>query len=497
MKTASARIAAPAPAAWRGRALEVGPAVRRAPLERWFVWGTWLALLAFVLVCIARYGRNIPLAEDWTLVPAYTGHEPHLFHWLWSQNNEHRVPLPRLLLLGLLHLTGGDFRAGMVASTLLLAGVAAALMRTAEALRGAVRWTDAVFPLLLLHIGHWENLVWGWQLQFTFSATLTLLLLAAVLLTPAVRGAFWPAIAAVALVALPLCGANGLVVVLGMAPWAVYAGATGPQDGSVVRVGRFALPRRLLWLGGAAAVGVALVGLYFVGYERPSWVPPNPGALKSLTAAAKIAAMAFGPGVAAHWGAFVVVTGLFLAAAAVCLVRGLIAAWRGGDVGARSVALGLACFGATAAVLTLAMGWGRAGYVPTVGLPDRYAVLAVPSLCLACFVWELYAPRTWGRLLQAGVLAVAVAALPANVAKGFSWRDWYLAGTSAVERDLATGVSRDEIVRRRREFLLHWDGELLSDGMAYLREAGTGPFRRVRDAPGNKAGTAKVVTPRA
>ncbi|MBK5186778.1 MAG: sugar transferase [Gemmatimonadaceae bacterium] len=132
------------------------------------------------LACIARYGRNIPLAEDWLMVPPMTGHEPRLASWLWAQNNEHRLPLPRLILLGVLMATH-DFRAGMVLNVLSLAALAAAMMLAARHLRGGVtRASDAFFPLALLHLGDWENLVWGWQFQFVCSAVLICALMLAI-----------------------------------------------------------------------------------------------------------------------------------------------------------------------------------------------------------------------------------------------------------------------------------------------------------------------------
>ena len=145
------------------------PSARLAPA---FVWGVWTLMTLIALACIARYGRNIPLAEDWLMVPPMTGHELHLASWLWAQNNEHRLPLPRLILLAVLSTTH-DFRAGMVLNVLSLAALAAAMIVTARWLRGGVtRASDAFFPLALLHLGDWENLVWAWQFQFVSSAVL-------------------------------------------------------------------------------------------------------------------------------------------------------------------------------------------------------------------------------------------------------------------------------------------------------------------------------------
>src|SRR5215210_336316 len=104
-------------------------------LARLVVWGTWTAMLAFVLAHIARYARNIPLAEDWVMLRPLAGTEPHFWEWVWSQHNEHRLPLPRLVYLGLLEVVP-DFRVGMVFDTLLVGALAAAMILVARRLRG-------------------------------------------------------------------------------------------------------------------------------------------------------------------------------------------------------------------------------------------------------------------------------------------------------------------------------------------------------------------------
>src|SRR5262249_37209749 len=127
--------------------------------DRWALMGVlalWAVMVSIVVCCITVYGRNVPLAEDWEMVPAQTGHESNLLEWLWAQNNEHRLPLQKAVYLVLLKASGGDFRIGMVANTLMLAGLSLAMILTARRLRGGrTRVADAFFPLALLHLGHW------------------------------------------------------------------------------------------------------------------------------------------------------------------------------------------------------------------------------------------------------------------------------------------------------------------------------------------------------
>ena len=70
--------------------------------------------------------------------------------WLWSEHNGHRIPLPRLVLLGIYGATGSDFRAGMYFNVLVLSFLALVMIQTAAAQRGYVSYTDAFFAVVLL-----------------------------------------------------------------------------------------------------------------------------------------------------------------------------------------------------------------------------------------------------------------------------------------------------------------------------------------------------------
>jgi len=109
------------------------------------------------LLFVARYGSNVPSWDGWDMVPTVTGDQPITASWLWSQHNEHRVPLPRLLYLAIIHLTVADFRTIMYFNVLAMAAAAALMIHTARRLRGSSSVTDAFFPILLLHWGQAAN----------------------------------------------------------------------------------------------------------------------------------------------------------------------------------------------------------------------------------------------------------------------------------------------------------------------------------------------------
>jgi len=272
----------------------------------------WLIMTLVAFSCLVKYGRNIPITEDWLLVPPLTGNEPNLMKWLWAQNNEHRIPFPRLVLLVLLKIAKGDFRVGMLLNITALSALSYAMIRVAQAVRGGrTKFADAFFPVVLLHLGNWENLFWSWQFSFVFPTALVCTVLL-VLVSPHNLSAPGSAvIAGICLMLLPLCGANGLLFLPFLAPWFIYYGfvrwravKTAGGDGG--------------FLIGSALVALLLVGLYLIGYERPAWTPPNPG-IESRSRQRPSFSIGFGPVARSFWMISVI--------AAICILLPS-AAWR-------------------------------------------------------------------------------------------------------------------------------------------------------------------------
>ena len=438
-----------------------------------FVWLVWAATLASILVAIARDGRNIPFEEDWLMVAPMLGHEPDVPRWLWSQNSEHRLPLPRLVNLTLLR-ASGDFRSTMVFNVVTLALVAAAMILAARSLRGGLTSaSDAFFPLLLLHLGHWDNLVWGWQIQFVLPTVLACVLLLIVITDPGQPSRGVSIAGALALICLPLSGANGLVLTPALAGWFGYtAWIRRRQD----RSDHFSDT----WIpAGAALVAIVLCVIYFVGYESSPWNEPSPGVLAALETTGKFVALAVGPAAASSWLLF---GGLVLLILLGCLVALFAAGQRGSDQRIRLVGL-LAFFGSFA-VLALAVGWGRAGRAAATGrMPPRYVLLAAPILCAAYFTFLLYGR---GRMLRTGPAALALLLailLPFNTHVGLQRRQWFGAGMVAFERDLAAGALPAALARQHHGFLLHWDESLMLSSMRMLRDSRIGPFVQLPHEP--------------
>ena len=66
----------------------------RSRLGAAVAWSVWLAMFVAAVAFVAQYASNVPSWDDWDMVPTLTRNQPITWNWLWSQHNEHRVPLP-------------------------------------------------------------------------------------------------------------------------------------------------------------------------------------------------------------------------------------------------------------------------------------------------------------------------------------------------------------------------------------------------------------------
>lgn len=190
-------------------------------MMRFLVVGVWAALTITDIGFVCQYSRGVPFADECESVPYVTGAASPSVKWLFDTHNEHRIPLPKIAMIGLDRLAGGDYRACAFANVALLSAAALALVLSAGAARGFFRLADIIFPIVLLSWAHWENLTNGWQIQYTLAIAFFCGVLAALhggAITPSRRRTI---AAIIGLVGLPLCGANGILYAVPLSFWAI------------------------------------------------------------------------------------------------------------------------------------------------------------------------------------------------------------------------------------------------------------------------------------
>jgi hypothetical protein len=229
-----------------------------------FVWTTWGLLCAAALLFVSKYGSSIPYRDDWNMIAVVTGNESVNAHWLWSEHNGHRIPVPRLLLVGLYKLSGSDARAGMYFNVIVLATAALILIRAARSQRGRTSYADALFPLLLLNWGHYENLLWCWPVTFVLPVAIVCVLLAWLVQNEGYLKSSTALSAGISLVMLPLCGVPGLVYVPALSLWLFTVGLHLWRSAGFPN--RYLAPA--IW--SLILTALSVTALYFVNYHQPT-----------------------------------------------------------------------------------------------------------------------------------------------------------------------------------------------------------------------------------
>jgi hypothetical protein len=448
-----------APASGRWSRSDLGPLA--------FVWAVWAFFSWRVIDFVRTYGVNFPYYDEWELMPALAGTQPITLKWLWSQHNEHRIFIPRLIYLAVTRLTRYDFRAGMFFDALILIASAAALILTIRRIRGRTEYTDAFFALVVLNLGQTQNLTNSFQVAFVAGTLLTMTAL--VLSMHARQLGFRSAIGlGICAMLLPLVGGHGLALVPALSLCVVVTGWRLRNEAG----GKW----RMLVVWALAVVAIALTAYYFVGYTRPPKHRISHSLPTTLDAAVQF--LSIGAGLAAKLGwpqtryLFLALTGGSALALVAVLRR---------RPEERGRAIRLLLFLAGMVCLALGISWARSALWPGALFESRYVTLATPFWCAIYFVWELV---DWVELrvfvqtlllFCATVLAVANLQLAAPEAAGH--RDV----RQTVLTDVRAGVPLGELVRRHYGHMYYGGADVLTERLRMLRAKHIGVFKLLKD----------------
>jgi len=447
------------------------------------------------LFFLLHYAENGPIIDEWEFVPALTNEEP-LMPWLWKLHNEHRFPFPRLIYYALFQVTH-DFRTGCLVSLAGMSALALGFIQVARRLRGRLQFTDAFFPISLLHLGHWENYLMGYQLCFMLVAVLAGLLLIVVLNTRRENVFLRGLQAGLVGYLLMLCGAGGLAFGPPVAVWLMaLAGSL------LFSEERWRIAKAMLLL--TLAVGMFVyVALYFHGYARPEHHPPSAGVWPSFKIAFEALSMAFGPAAIGLWPVPILII-VALAAYACTLLVNRIAR----EACERPRALGLLLYLGAVAGLALGIGWGRSGFTDSnMGFASRYGWIVWPALGGLYFLgvvyegvrWPIWLSKAemflgrrfsalaerWGAFRQRsrpewlplGLFAATVLMWPFNFGTGLYVGEDRRVDQARWQADVRSGMNATELTQR----YYGGDPEYLQDririGVALLREHGISYYR--------------------
>lgn len=246
----------------RARALPSNPKVltrRLAPL--WLVRTTELVPPVVVLAIVIALSVNVPFRDEWTVVPyiqRFRSGDLTLSE-LWAQHNEHRMAVPRVLILLLASLTRWNLRieviVGVVLAVVTYLGVRVLLRQSLGRDDRRLPAATLLCAFLVFSAVQWENWLFGFQLAW-FLAVLGLV---AAVVGVGAWPSRWPrwtgfAVAIFGALVASMSTLQGLFV------WPAVL---------ILLVVQRSIRRSIVWL----FMGATLVTLYFVGFESPGHHP--------------------------------------------------------------------------------------------------------------------------------------------------------------------------------------------------------------------------------
>jgi hypothetical protein len=436
-----------------------------------FIWTTWATLLTTLLFYVVRFGPDVPLWDDYAVIPQLCGAQRVTLSWLWSQHSEHRIPLARLILLTTFRNSGADPRPVMILMVALLASLAAWLIRAARRAGGGSRYADAFLPIVLLNLGQHENLLWSIQITYVLPVFLLGVVLALVMRNKTMPSLGSLTTASACATLMPLCNAGGLAMVPALLLWfwSLAAGALITKAPEA----RF----RAVWIFVLSLPALAFALFYLRGYSAPKHHAAPGGLGTVLQTTVQFLGMGLGEPGKSLWPCSGLIVVALLAGSMLLLLRAWIV-----EPTERSRTIGLACVLGAVVSLALASGWGRSGEDIRAGLQPRYTTLAAPALLVTYFTFARYGIGVTRHLLPMVLLAGSCLLLWPNSQQGWKAGRDTLGQAEAFDSDLAAGTPLYRLVRRHTPFL-HPSQESLHHALRLLHGAGIGKFRMLRLDP--------------
>jgi hypothetical protein len=430
------------------------------------VWAVWGAMTVATLLFIWHYSRNIPCADDFSLVPVMTGHEPVSLRWLWSQHNEHRPIVPRLVMVGLNRLISIDFRLGLYVNGALLSAAAASMLLLTRKLRGHTRLVDVVLPLSILNIGQAQTLLLGLTMALTMTSLVSCELIRLASAQNSRLGLPLTLKLGLFLVLLPLCGAGGLIMLPPLLLWLACESIWGcRREGNPERVKV------------ARAIGVALlvvclavVAFYMLGYKSPPNHRPPTSFAAAMSTLLEYLSLVIWPNVLDYWRAAGLIVAFLVAAT---LVRLCLVGLRQPDDRVRAFAMVAVILAMLCAAV--AVGYSRSFIGLGGARVGRYVTTTSPLFCALYVAWLIHGSARTRRLIHAALFVVVILTVPTNIKHGLSVGESRRVVYTRLERDMNAHSTLSAVVKNAWPDL-YPSKEFIEVSFKMLKEAQVGRF---------------------
>jgi hypothetical protein len=147
------------------------------------IWAAVLTPGFFIALTIWHNGFDVPHMDQWELVPLLKADAERriTLAQLWAPHNEHRLVIPRLVMLFLARVSHWNIRCELLLNFFLALII---MMFVVLLIRDTVKriapdtpqltpWLALISGLLIFSLTQWHNWVWGWQNQIFFNVLAT------------------------------------------------------------------------------------------------------------------------------------------------------------------------------------------------------------------------------------------------------------------------------------------------------------------------------------
>ncbi len=167
-----------------------------------------MAALISIALTIRCY-MPCPFGDEWFFIDAIArGSGPTSWHWLWSQHNEHRLVITRLLVwLDVVAFRGRNvslFVETYLVLTLEWAAICYALERFTDFPKPLKRTLQGIFAFCIFHPNQSENLTWAFQVSFVLAFAIATVALLSITFFAQLR---WPRLATLGVALAPILAA--------------------------------------------------------------------------------------------------------------------------------------------------------------------------------------------------------------------------------------------------------------------------------------------------
>jgi hypothetical protein len=432
------------------------------------VWAVWGAMTVATILFIGHYSRNVPFMDDFLFVPLMSGQESLSPRWLWTQHNEHRAVVSRLIIAGLLRFIARDFRLPLYFNAALLSGAAASMLVLVRKLRGHTSLVDVALPLSILNLGQAETLLIGFAMNLTLTSWISCELIRLASARDSQFGLPLSLKLGLSLLLLPLCGGSGLIMLPPLLLWLVCDsiwGCAADGDPARAKVSR--------------AIGVALlviclgvVAFYMVGYERPPHHPLPVSFAAVVFTFAEYLSLAVWPIVLDYGRVAGLIVAVLVAAtlARLCWVGCRQPAERARAFAMLAVILGMLC---AAVAVGVARSFSGAKF-------GRYVTTTAPLFCALYVAWLVHGPARARRFVHVTLFAVVVLTVPPNIKYGLGQGAERRAIYTRVERGMKSHSTITEVAKKAWPVLLPTQN-IIETYFRMLKEARVGWFGNLVD----------------